>query len=460
MFVTGSSGREKLLASIARELKSRHNIDPYFLSLATGKTKIFFKEEGFDISKVQSITTKPPKDKIPNMVFLREKEDQYGFNLFDLWQIAAPRHKRLLKFTDAHVLSWMETVIKEIESYIHKVKPDYAILNTISAFTYVIAFRIFLQKGIPTMELMNARIPGRFTFDAKFNSEWPLVVNKYNGIKKNGLTESQRKRADNFVQNFRHKPVMPDNSTIVKETLSQRFYRYHGYGKTLLYRRNIPNLKPFIWYPIKDKFIKNSSRFEQPVPGEKYILYPLQTHPEASTSVRGKWYVNQIALIENISKSIPCDYKLYVKEHPRSISKRPKGYHKEIKKFPNIRLISPLSNTMDLIKNSDLIITVTGTPGWEAILHQKPVFTFGEVYYNIFDEVVKIKDYETLSSKIRQSLGVTIDYEKTLQFIAAMDAGTYNGIAALPNGCQNRSLKHTNIIKLVDGVEKYIEKIC
>ena len=43
--------------------------------------------------------------------------------------------------------------------------------------------------------------------------------------------------------------------------------------------------------------------FEVPVPGESFVLFPLQFQPEASTLVRGYLYENQVALVEDIAKS-------------------------------------------------------------------------------------------------------------------------------------------------------------
>ena len=218
----------------------------------------------------------------------------------------------------------------------------------------------------------------------------------------------------------------------------------------------MPDLRQFIW-PLANKILDVSGTFEMPVKGEKYAYYPLHVNPEVSTSFYGRWYVNQLALIENIARNLPCDYKLYVKEHPYHYSSRPFNFRQEIKKFPNVRLISPHANVVDIIKDCDLVFTITGTTGWEAIMLQKPIITFGDVYYNLFEEVVKLKNLRELSSIIDKKIGTTNDKTKTLKFINAVLNSTFKGVGVIPCICGN-SLETQNVSLIVDGIEEYIGK--
>jgi hypothetical protein len=460
LFVTGSSGREKLMLELSKELYNKYSTRSHFLSLALGKTKKFFVSQGINGENVSTVVyDNKEKNSKPDMDFLRSKEEEYNINLFDIWQIAAPRSKKRLRMTYKEVLCWMEYIIRGIEKVVNDVKPDYAMIMAISGFQYVIAYKILMKKGVRILELTNARIPSKFTFDNDLTTRWPLLVHKYAEIKKKNLNEKTLYSAKKFVNNFRKDPFRIDGSIKFKESFSNKFIRYISYIRILSYRQSIPNLKPFFLYPIKDRMMKNSKIFKKPVKGEKYVLYFLQTHPEASTSVRGKWNVNQLALIENLAKSVPCDYKIYVKEHVLGYSRRPKTYHQEIKQHPQVRLISPTANAIDLIKNSSLVVTITGTIGWEAILLQKPVMTFGDVFYNVFDEIIKVKNISKLPKLVKDNLDKKIDFKKTLQFVEAVQDATFPGIAALPGDCQNKSLSKKNISDLVKGVELYCKKM-
>jgi hypothetical protein len=459
VFITGSSGREELMLKLSKQLKKKHNLETYFLSFAVGDTVGYFMNNGVKRTHVETIVFDETQEYKFDKFKLEEKEKLYGFKLFDLWQSVAPRRKRFLEFNDKKVLSWTGFILNHVEEYADRIKPDYVFLTGIAAFNYVIPYRVFQKKGAKIIELTNARVPGRFTFDNDLTSKWPLVAQNYQTIKKEGLNDEQRKNAQEFLSNFRDKPFRPDDSAKRKDPLKKKIKRYVQHAKVFAYRRSIPPLKPFFYYPVMDKILIHSSRFQDPVEGEKFVLFPLQIQPEASTSIRGKWFSNQVALIENLSRSIPCDHKLYVKEHFRNYSKRPRGFHDEITKFPNVRLISPKAKTIDLIKKSSLVSTINGTAGWEATLMQKPVLTFGDVFYTLLDDVYEVKDVTILPDLIKERIGKSIEEEHVLEFIAALHQGSFSGIGALPGDCQNRSLTDENIHKLVYGIEEYTKRI-
>ncbi len=334
LFIGGPSGRDELMFTLADELKKTLDVVPSFISFAKGGDD-YYQSKSVPRSQYSAILPdeQPVAPKI-DTAFLRQREDLYGIKLFDLWQIAAPRKKKRLKMSAKEILGRMEYTIKKLEKHIATVTPDYAVITGIAGYMYVIAYKILLQKNIPVLELTNARLPGKFTFDNQLRSEWPLVLKRYNEIKRRGLKPKERDEALGLVNKFRDKPFRPDDSAKKTWTMKQRVNQLKYYAKVLSYRRQLPDLRQWVWYPLKDKLLRNSSRFEFPRNNDKYVFFPLQTQPEASTSVRAKWFVNQLDLIEKIAKSLPCDYKLYVKEHRRNYSKRPSGFHKEIKKYP------------------------------------------------------------------------------------------------------------------------------
>ncbi len=455
VFFSGSSGRDKMMIKIAKQLASRNGVKTHFLTFTPGQTVDYFVSEGIKSDCVTSVLHLPNPAVKPDMAFLKSKEIEYGVQFFDIWQIAAARSKKRHNIKSTKVLAQMEFFVRELEHFIKKVKPDYLVVSGVSSYVTLLAYKIFMKKGLPVLEITNPRIPNRFAIDDKLKSEWPLLVKKYEEIKNTSLKPRQRKEALDFMQSFYVKPLKSDNQTTENQDFSQRFARYFRHIKTLYYRRRLPALRVF-WTPIKDFFLKNSSRFELPVDGEKFVFHPLQIQPEVSTLLKGKWYVNQVALIENIAKSLPCDYKLYVKEHVKNYSQRPPNFHRDIKRFPNVRLIAPSADTIWLAKKCSLVTTITGTIGWEAILLRKPVLTFGQVFYNQFEEVVSVVDIKQLPNIIKSKLDTVVDLEKTLQFVSAVQQSTFPGIRALPTDCRDRSLKDENILALTQGLEQYI----
>jgi hypothetical protein len=460
LFIGGPSGRDQWMFEISKEFKRREDIKSHFLCISEGSSK-YFEKKGIKQEDIHSFVfdeNQKPLEKI-DIDFIKKAEKRYCFKSLDVWQITAPRKKKRMKKDIDFVLSWVEYTVKNTEEMINKFNPSYALLQAPASFFMVIIYRILLEKKVNILEITNARIPNRFTINNNLKSKWPLLEKEYKKIKERDLSENEKSLAKEFIASFKEKQFKPDDSTKVKESLSKKINKYKFYLELLKQRKELPDLKQFIW-PIKNKIVDMSNTFEDfEKKEEKYVYYPLHTSPEASTSIYGKWFVNQTDLIEAISKSLPCDYKLYVKEHPLNYSKRKRSFYHKIKVLPNVRLITPHANSNDVLKNSSLVLTITGTVGWESILLQKPVIVFGDVYYSEFDQVTKVKNMDLLGEKILENLDKTVDENETYKFINSMFYATYPGIGSYPDDCQMRSLSSKNVSLLVDGIQNYINSL-
>ena len=457
LFIFGHSGMEALTLKLSQELEQKWKTQSYFWGGSKGGDQFLIKQ---GIS-TENIYTSEYSDRLkdypkPDVELIKKAEEKYGFNCWDIWQITAPRKKSRMELSPNQVLYWMEYYIKETEKCFQRWKPDYLLFYGIASFAGVILYKIALSQKIKVIEITNSRIPGRFSINNNSEGKWPLLIKEYEEIKKRNLSAKEVARVEQFITNFKEKPGKPDGTASIKIPLKEKIKKYQNYLKTLAYRRQIPDLKQFIW-PYANKVLDVIGTFELPVKGEKYVYFPLHVNPEVSTSFYGRWYVNQLALIENIARSIPCDYKLYVKEHPYNYSSRPLYFRKEIKKFSNIRLISPHANSVEIIKNSSLVLTITGTVGWEAILFQKPAIVFGDVYYTIFDEIAKVHDLRSLSSLIKEKIDTETDKMKTFKFITAVFNSTFEGIGATPGDC-GRVLERDNLSLLSRGIEEFLSR--
>jgi len=132
----------------------------------------------------------------------------------------------------------------------------------------------------------------------------------------------------------------------------------------------------------------------EPKKGEKYILFPLHYTDDASITVRAPT-INQFNLIEEISKTLPCDTVLYVKPHPHwKCSDIKLSCMRRLKKLPNVRLLRVESDTKELIKNSECVLIINSTTGFEAMALGKKVVSFGKDYPE--DVVPRIKSFEDM----------------------------------------------------------------
>ena len=169
------------------------------------------------------------------------------------------------------------------------------------------------------------------------------------------------------------------------------------------------------------------SRWEHPVQGEKYVLFPLHYQPEAATSVRAPFFMDQCALVENIARALPVGYRLYVKEHSARIGSRPLRDIARLRAIPSVRLIDPYANTSALLANAQCVTAITSTMGWEALLLGIPVVVFGEVFYGHCDGVHVAgapRDYPAL---LRRALSAPAPARAVEEFVAALLRVTFPG---------------------------------
>lgn len=148
------------------------------------------------------------------------------------------------------------------------------------------------------------------------------------------------------------------------------------------------------------QYRKDVEKATQSLPqGETYIYFPLHLQPELSTSALGGDYSDQLHAVEALSAWVPEGVKIYVKENPKQTEKqRDTFFFKRLSALKNVRMLSNSENTINLIKGSVAVATITGTAGWEALFHGKPVISFGLAWYRWAPGVIEFKPdlaYET-----------------------------------------------------------------
>lgn len=133
---------------------------------------------------------------------------------------------------------------------------------------------------------------------------------------------------------------------------------------------------------------------------EKYLFYPLHYMDDAQITFREP-LTNQYQLIYHISRALPSGYYLYVKPHPHYLGTDTsfKELYK-ISKLGNVKIIPPSLPPINMIRNSQAVITINSTTGFEALIMKHPVITFGHDFYCKDDLTCVIRDINELSKSI------------------------------------------------------------
>jgi hypothetical protein len=183
------------------------------------------------------------------------------------------------------------------------------------------------------------------------------------------------------------------NNAILKKKMS--FKGRISRIKRLITGENIeksdPNLntkKYFRWkIPIQQEFNRECYKFVKrkdlkTTLKSPYIFFGFHKQPEASIDVCGRYFENQMDNVINLWRQLPTGWNLVVKEHTNAIGDRGYRFFNQLNKYPGIILANEKIDSHQLIKNSKLVATNTGTIALEAALMGCPSITFSPVFFN------------------------------------------------------------------------------
>jgi hypothetical protein len=124
------------------------------------------------------------------------------------------------------------------------------------------------------------------------------------------------------------------------------------------------------------------------------VFYAIHYQPEQSTLAQGIWYVNQVALVENISKSLPLGYTLVVKEHPWGRGNRPRWQYTHMAGLYNVMFCD--APAKEIIRRVDAVVAVSGTVAMEALVLDKPTVILGRNFFEFCDLLYRVRDVQDL----------------------------------------------------------------
>ena len=141
----------------------------------------------------------------------------------------------------------------------------------------------------------------------------------------------------------------------------------------------------------------------------KFVYFPLHLQPEMTTAAIGGQYSDQLLAIEKLSRILPSNYFIFVKENPKQGGQmRGRHFFGRLNQIQNVQWLPSWANTHELIDKCQFVATITGTVGWEAIRKGKNVLVFGKPWYRNLAGAISFREGLTLE-EISKS---TIEHEQ------------------------------------------------
>ncbi len=431
----------------------------YLIDMNSGKIQHPFKTVySLDELYEKTIYQNKPIDNIEKE--LDRLENEYGEET--LWRFIWADRNHIKDGYDKNIsqLIYFFNYFEEIYS---KENPDLIVTNAYASMPHLISYAVARKMNITIINGMPIRIKQKtYWSEDCYEKLYPLEVNSQESIQE----------AQELIKDFRQKQeistlqkIINDQHNTIKIKDFKRFlnYFYNFYITKKYSGHTKPNpFKKLIIQEIipraKQQYFKKIYKWNAYNKTDKYIYFPLQVQPEMTTMTYAHFYLNQYTLLEALSKNVPANYKIYVKEHPAMIGNNPKSFYNKLRKLPNVFVVSPSVNSFEIIQYSSMVATLTGTAGLEGLLLGKPVVTFGKSYYNDCKLVKYLADEPMTkwSSFIKDMLkNYNCDDKILIEFMATYLEGSGNFIIAEPTS-HDEIMTENNLDKIANSIKVFI----
>jgi hypothetical protein len=204
-------------------------------------------------------------------------------------------------------------------------------------------------------------------------------------------TAEDRQWAEKFFATWTNRPVQPEYARTNRgyKPFHRRWLKELAIG---LFRQQVDRDDETLWplhLRIRDRArrafnaltFRLARPFQPAPPNERYVLFGLHHQPEGAIDVYGALHSNQSALIETISRTLPATHMLWVKEHVGALGDRSLGWYRKLSKLPNVRFVDPRLDIYGLVRGASLVVTITGTVGYETALMGIPVVALAPIFF-------------------------------------------------------------------------------
>jgi len=313
------------------------------------------------------------------------------------------RYKKKLVYIVSEILKWIK-VLDGQEVYIQKW------IDRIPLF-------IANTKNIRTFSLVPVKYGDRFMWsDDGYNSSTDFIKSIKDNLSNSKFIDSSELSYD-FV---------PEGTTKMLNSKAKYTYGYafrHAYylalneiKKILLGTKDKSGYDYFSWIPTafnsvyNYKYLKKIGTTIEELRDYKLVYFPLHLEPEQSLLNLSPEFGNITEAIHLVSKNLPCNYVLVLKEQPFCFAVRGNSFYKQVSQIGNVYIANPEVKSQEWLHAADFIIAITGTVGIEAVYEEKPVISFGmHQIINNLPSVFQVSNFSEVGSAIDKITSGIVD---------------------------------------------------
>jgi len=428
---------------LARSLQKKTQFKLFAISNADGNGFDYLKNQ--KIVNFEKIWVCPDKleelDIEPDMSYLEEFEKKYQI---DLWKIIygdrrlIKENQRYYKFNRKEHLLIAEQVCKLFERILHESKPDYMILfqtvgyndhllylmckalkiNVIMLRTSRVGFRLALSEDVEEFDKID--LQGK-----KFSKEMSIDdIQKFFG-KFSAIKQIENSKPDFKVSKV--EKIKAFLEFLISGNSSNKHFINYGKTRVSLLKKG-SGIKHRIRKNRLRKFMNEN--FLKEIKNEKFVYFPFHKEPERMLDIGAPYFTDQKSVAKMIAKSLPIDFKLYIKDHPAQLKittgwKRSIKFYQELLELPNVEIIHPSVKGQDIIEKCSCVFTINGTTTLEAAIYNKPSFILTYTDFVKLPSIIKLDKLQDFSSELKHVLKTKVDIPSLSEYIDELEKNSF-----------------------------------
>lgn len=325
-------------------------------------------------------------------------------------------------------LNWVVLNYKNVIALIDEFQPDIVLDTDNAELARTVMREVCYKKGIPYINVDYPRYEFYKLYSCNLNLKYTdIFFERYCKFLK--ASEEELKDGLSYVDDFRkktsimHAMYKGDITAQYKpDSLAKSFKKVYwmlkyflaqdrsGNNKSLkksnplLYPNSREYVKFYFNYEMnKQRLLRKNKYFSTPE-NVKYVYMPLHLIPESTTFSVSPTYVNELTIIEAVSKTLPAGWWLYVKEHQAMVGERGVKFYEQVNKLPNVKMVqlNYYEDPKPWISNSQGVVTISGTTAYEAALMGKHSIVFSDTPFSLIKGVHRVKSFEDLYEAFKE----------------------------------------------------------
>ena len=424
---------------IASKINQFVDSESYAIIDVPDKAKNFFNTQKIvNLKKFWFFHDNISSKNTPDLEYLKNFEKKYKI---DLWKLAINertfyRFFNFHNFSQNEVLSILETECRFFESILNEIKPDHIIMKEPGFQHLEVFYQMCKNLGEKILIVTYPNFGYKClisstpqTFDDLHSLE--NVSGKFKTLEnlisyKNSFDYNKQVLTANLDWNLKPVNILKAGLKFLFQSNTNINSHYTYYGRTKI---------SVVLYMLKNYFLRfyrgnflNKKSLKNVSLDSNFLYFPLSLDMERNLLITAPLTNNQLEIIRNISKLLPINFKLMVKEHPDQISRdwRSVEEYNDIMTLPNVEFVHPKFPPKELIKKCSAIIGIGGTTGLEASFFGKPTILFSKVGYSILPWVFQVSDINQLPKIIDEAINTKVNIDYLDRYLTYLDENTFD----------------------------------